>query len=63
MPPANRSIHFSKRLHDFKYLYYRDRVQTMLEGIEIPPQKMYTTFLPDSQERQTDCERDWLGGP
>ena len=50
------SIHFSKRLHGFEYLYCCDHVQIILEGVEILP-NVYTflSWAPDSWERQTDC--------
>ena len=56
---ASRSIHFSKRSRGFEYLYYRNRVQTILEDVDIL-RSGYTFrhWALKSWERQTDCEGD-----
>ena len=60
---TSRSIHFSKRLRGFEYLYCRGRTKIILEAVEILPTEdayRFPRWAPDSRERRTDCEGDWL---
>lgn len=59
---APRSIHFTKRMYDIEYLYCCDRVQTVLEGVEILPNECtFPHRAPNSQEHQMYFRRGLTG--